>query len=702
MNFSLPKLLSLNSKRVIWLVLVGLFVPSLLMLRPISHGLNQLELRSFNARQATVQESRQHTGISLIELDNTISNPDLMALFGRFPFRRDLYAYVISFLDRAPAKRLLIDMSFTGGGDPCFPEADANFAQAVTESNIPVLSVLGIQGQEDSDKAILTDAERHAVLSALAPEFLKKAVPKQFAMHYFTDIKPSAPALLESSMRFYPASNVQYDANGHARRIALFSTLRGKLLLPNLMPAALLNAPADVETTREGRVRLGEHWIDTHGEHAPIIRWYGNIRPHDPKQTSVQVYPRYPIWQVIQSELYLRCQEDSQIPECHQVQWEGFTPLNPAAFQDRYVLLGVTAGSFTQDNHPTLYDSAYPGVYIQAAILDNLLHNDFVRRPGWRVAVPRFLSPLYGEDSISLVTVLTTLLMMGLATYACLRWTSIHLLLVGILFLSGAYAYLTMWVYQHWNLWLNWIYPTAGILIATLGAILYRYLTAEKRKQQLRFAFGKYVSPAVMQTIEQDPTGVRLGGQRQELTILFSDIRGFTTMSEQYPPEVVQNLLTRYFSTMNGIILQEHQGTINKLIGDAIMAYWGFPLANQDHAFQAVCAAMAMRDAMAHWETRPGEPELQIGVGINTGEAMVGNVGSEDFMDFTVIGDAVNLASRLEGANKEFGTTIVISSTTYDKVSDRVEARFLGTIQVKGKDQPVDVYEPLKLKPLQS
>jgi adenylate cyclase len=215
----------------------------------------------------------------------------------------------------------------------------------------------------------------------------------------------------------------------------------------------------------------------------------------------------------------------------------------------------------------------------------------------------------------------------------------------------------------------------------------------------MRYAFGKYVSSDVLKMIEQQAGQLSLGGERREMTFMFSDIRGFSTFSDQNNPEVVQVFLSQYFSSMNGIIMHQYRGSINKLIGDAIMAYWGFPLNHEDHAFLAVSAALAMQEAMQNWQTQKGQLPIQIGIGINTGEAMIGNIGSEDFMDFTVIGDAVNIASRLEGQNKTYGTTIIISAATCQKVRDRIKVRSLGWCELKGKSEPVEIFEPLGLLP---
>jgi adenylate cyclase len=268
---------------------------------------------------------------------------------------------------------------------------------------------------------------------------------------------------------------------------------------------------------------------------------------------------------------------------------------------------------------------------------------------------------------------------------------------LAVVALAVLYTLVTVWSYQEYNLWLNWVYPVAGMLVTMSVSFMVRYRQEANRREQLRYAFGKYVSPVVVDALIQHPELLQLKGQRREVTILFCDIRGFTTLSETHDAEYVQQLLTRYFTTMNRIVLQEHRGIINKLIGDAIMAYWGFPLETDDHPYQAVSAALAMQEAIRNWPAEAGEPPITIGIGIHTGEVMVGNVGSEEFMDFTVIGDAVNLASRLEGVNKELGTTIVMSAATWERVKDRLPARSAGTVTVKGKTEAIDVYEPLPL-----
>jgi adenylate cyclase len=233
-------------------------------------------------------------------------------------------------------------------------------------------------------------------------------------------------------------------------------------------------------------------------------------------------------------------------------------------------------------------------------------------------------------------------------------------------------------------------------MLATFAiGYIWRYRQSEKRKQQLRLAFAKYKSPAVMAEIEKNPESLQLGGQKRTLTVLFCDIRGFTQYSDQHPPEVVQAFLTRYFSLVNRIICTDFGGSIDKLMGDGIMAYWGFPLDDGSHAERAVSAALAMQQAVAQWRNDPANPPIHIGIGIHTGEVMIGNVGSDEFMDFTVIGSAVNMASRMESLNKELGTTILISEATKTAINGKFTTRSVGEQSLRGLNGTVIMFEPV-------
>jgi adenylate cyclase len=205
-----------------------------------------------------------------------------------------------------------------------------------------------------------------------------------------------------------------------------------------------------------------------------------------------------------------------------------------------------------------------------------------------------------------------------------------------------------------------------------------------------------------MEEVARDPSAIKLGGDKREMTVLFSDIRGFTSISEKLDPEKLVHLLNRYLTRMSDVIFH-HQGTIDKYMGDAIMAFWGAPRSQPDHARLACVTALEMVSELAQLNAElheQGVPELAMGVGINTGPMVVGNMGSERRFDYTVMGDAVNLGSRLEGLNKEYGTSIIISETTLAQAGPGIRARFLDLVAVKGKKEPTAVYELLAVDEL--
>jgi class 3 adenylate cyclase len=243
------------------------------------------------------------------------------------------------------------------------------------------------------------------------------------------------------------------------------------------------------------------------------------------------------------------------------------------------------------------------------------------------------------------------------------------------------------------------ILPLAGGLIvlavAEITFFAFRHWVVDREKRTIRHAFSRYLSPQVVAEVLQNPALLTLGGSRRVMTVFFSDLAGFTTISEALPAEKMVPLLNRYLHRMTQVIL-ELDGTVDKYIGDAIMAFWGAPLVQEDHAVRACLAALRQREAMAEFReaTRAdGLPELHARMGVNTGPMTVGNMGSEDRFDYTVMGDAVNLASRLEGANKSFGTTIMISQSTFEAAGEVIEARELDLLKVKGKTEPMRVYE---------
>ncbi|RMH17467.1 MAG: adenylate/guanylate cyclase domain-containing protein, partial [Acidobacteria bacterium] len=246
--------------------------------------------------------------------------------------------------------------------------------------------------------------------------------------------------------------------------------------------------------------------------------------------------------------------------------------------------------------------------------------------------------------------------------------------------------------------WLRLAEPAAAAVLALAGGTVYGYVTEGRRRRFLQRAFSHYLSPAVIERLVEDPSRLELGGERRELSIFFSDLAGFSTLAEGLDPRRLAALLNDYLSAMTELILAE-EGTLDKYEGDAIVAFWNAPLDQDDHARRACAAALACQERLAamaeHFRTRTGGVPLRARIGVHSGEVVVGNLGSRTRFDYTVLGDAANLASRLEGANKAFGSKILVSEATWRATAGAFHGREVGEVVVVGRRQPVRVFEPL-------
>lgn len=347
----------------------------------------------------------------------------------------------------------------------------------------------------------------------------------------------------------------------------------------------------------------------------------------------------------------------------------------PEKFKDKIVLVGGTATALF-DQKATPFSPVSPGMEIHANAISNILQGNYLRS---------------GSAGM------TFLLVIAFAFIPCfilLKFSPLKSGIATFLILAG-YFLLTYALFVSRFMHAEFIAPASSLSLSFVGVMLYRFMGEEKEKRWIKKTFSHYLSAHVMESILSDPNSLRLGGQRQTLTVLFSDIRGFTTISEALNPEEVVELLNEYLSKMVEIVFK-HDGTLDKFIGDAVMAFWGAPIAQKDHAKKAVLCAVEMIDELKKlqekWKSE-GKKIIDIGIGISTGEMIVGNMGSKEKMEYTVIGDNVNLGSRLESLNKEYKTHIIMSEATYREVQDIIDARPLGSARVKGKEKAVEIYE---------
>ncbi len=352
----------------------------------------------------------------------------------------------------------------------------------------------------------------------------------------------------------------------------------------------------------------------------------------------------------------------------------------PESFlENRIVLIGATAHDL-QDFQNTPF-GLMSGVEIQATIAENVLANNFL-------TIPPYVD--------ALLTLIAGLCALGVGLVARRIWV-IVLALVAMVVVVWAVVFVAFTQ----GMILDLLMPTIAIIASAGAGVLERYSATARERRFIHDTFSRYLAPQVIAELLRDPSRVRLGGERRMLTILFSDIRGFTTLSETMSPQDLAHFLNRYLGAMTDLVL-ENRGVIDKYIGDAIMAFWGAPLDDEAHALHGVQSALAMTQALEEFNReskRLGKPVIAVGVGLNAGAVTVGNMGSEKRFDYTVIGDEVNLASRLEGLTKTYGVSIIISDAVLELIGPAGSAEYgimtreIDRVRVKGKTQPVVIHE---------
>jgi adenylate cyclase len=358
--------------------------------------------------------------------------------------------------------------------------------------------------------------------------------------------------------------------------------------------------------------------------------------------------------------------------------------ISQADIEGKIILVGTSAPGLL-DLRATPVDAAVPGIDIHAQVLEHLLTGNFLERPDYAMALEEFVIIVLG---IMLASVLPRV---SAKASAAIGFTTIALVLIG------------GWAAFRWaNTLLDPSYPALVLGFMATGITLYTYNTAEAQRSQIRSAFGQYLAPALVEQLAQSPEKLVLGGEEREMTILFSDVRGFTAISEFYKddPQGLTSLMNRLLTPLTNTIV-DHEGTIDKYIGDAVMAFWNAPLSVPNHEIKACAAALAMIDCLEvlnrerrEEATSAGQPFLpfRIGIGINTGRCVVGNLGSDLRFNYSVLGDPVNVASRLEGQTKYYDVPIIIGSRTAEKAKEQFALLELDLIAVKGKTEPQTIY----------
>jgi len=392
----------------------------------------------------------------------------------------------------------------------------------------------------------------------------------------------------------------------------------------------------------------------------------------------------------------------------------------PETFKDKIVLVGATAIGI-YDMRVTPFSNVFPGLEIHANIIDNILHQDFIQRPEWA----RFFD-------LAAMVVLGLIVGLVVPHLRALPGTAVT---IGLLV---TYILLCQYLFSHLGAWLNIVYPVGVVLVLTYVCLtVYKYLTEERDKKFLKATFQNYLSPELIEDMHKSKTMPELGGEARSISAYFTDVEGFSTFSEKLTAHQLVELLNEYLSAMTDILISE-KGTLDKYEGDAILAFFGAPMELPDHGLRAVRVAVVMQNKLLElrekWRNEkqsPDEPnrntknlppeewapgdkwpknvhQMKMRIGINTGEIVVGNMGSSMRMNYTMMGDPVNIAARLEAAGKQYGVYTLVSEYTLDlefnhngekkRIMDMVEARMIDNITVVGKSEPVKVYEVCAMK----
>jgi adenylate cyclase len=605
-----------------------------------------IELQTYDLRvAATARPPAPSSSIALVVIDNE-SIRRMEPLVGRWPWPRLIHATVIDYLAAAGAKVIGYDVVFAerdirkfmvGDTEWTGDESDAALVES-TKNAGNVVHVAEASGFEIADQS-------RALKENLDAPALNAPLPSIGCSEPRPRLTPPFPALAAAA-RGIGHTLFTFDTNGAIRRASPVVQVGGRAI-PSFSLATTIAA---------GSTPSLEARIDDYGQCSVMIPWRGpaELDGH-PTFTSYSFYDVfYSQQQVI----------------------EGQQPgVDPARFKDQIVIVGVTAEGLNEAFTTPFPQGEINGPEVHANLVDAFLANRSIDR-----------SPA----AVTVALVVAAVLIVAVAGSFLNAWLTGAVALVA--------AALLVWQSVSFfgrGVWIPVTVPMLALVFAFVGDLAWKYVVEGREKRKVKKLFSRYVSKDVYDQLVANPSLAALGGARRHMTVLFSDIRGFTTMSEKGSPEDVVSQLNQLFTRMVAVVFA-HRGTVDKFVGDMVMALYGAPLDDDEHAEHAVQTALAMIETLnqmnQEW-ARDGKPQLDIGIGINTGEMIAGNVGSEAIMSYTVIGDAVNLGARLESLNKDYGTRIIISEATRERLKGRYDIHPLGDVIVKGKSKPVAIFE---------
>jgi adenylate cyclase len=661
---------------------IGVGVAAMVLLLAWPGWLDRWELQSYDWRMRTIADIRIARGVPLVHPDIVMVEVtdaairDLSEFVGRWPWPRKVHAMLLDYIASGRPKAVAVDFTFLE------PERESTYKFGDSQL-----------ASTDSDQSLADSVRKAGNIIMLADAVDAGMVGGTMAQKPW----PAPPYKLGPAIEERPVITLPYeslaaaaagfghnfialDSDGPARRFAPF-VRQGDKYMPSLGVAAALVGggftPEQVELAGN-TLRVGDRSIPLVPVGVPAV--------DDPSRTREQLtmlinyrapvhiqgtrpYPAYDAAMVLKSQGQIEIGEKPDIP--------------PDVFTNKIVFVGLNNASGLVDVFQSPMGRAMmPGIQLHASIADSILSDRFLRP-----AAPWSTVAGLAAGAIAV----------GLMAAMLPFWVAA----TGTLLLAAAYTAAALGAFDR-GLSIAMAQPLVGMALALFAGTAYRYFVEDAEKRKVSRLFGRYVSRDVYKQLVAHPELAELGGARREMSVLFSDLRGFTTITEKGNPEDLVQQLNEYFSSMVEIVFQ-NGGTVDKFVGDMVMALFGAPVDDVNHAEAAVKAAVEMVQELGRLNQRwaaEGRVQLDIGIGVNSGDMIAGNIGSSSIMSYTVIGDNVNLGARLESLNKDYRSRIIISDATRSRLQSPYELRPLGGVVVKGKTRPVEIFEVIAPSPL--
>lgn len=657
----LPKLIiSLGISAIVILVSQSVFFT----VGPVEQfRLNHIDERFQNRGAINIKDTAD---VIILELTQETHN----GIAETWPWPRTVFAKVIRNLNKAGVKAIGIDLVMSSS-DRFSPENDSDFVNAIRETgNV----ILGGKIEHLSGSVSVTQTNEGISVQQSSVGYEIKKTEENFNNVYYN---------ADSSIGIV---NIVPDNDGVIRRYIPLDISPAGERVPKF-GLAVLNKYLGLSKDYTVKIESSEFLLDNisipkYDNISMLINYYGPDR----------TFPIYNFINVLDDSEYFTTEEMEYEAEINTWDDPDYGLLHSGIFKDKIVLIGSTMPE-DKDMFPVSFskgekkgDNILYGVEIHANAIQNILSRNFINTqpPYQEILTIIFFSLLafYLSSVLKDIKVGKGFLIEAINLF----------LIIGLLFLL---RWISFYLFDNYNYLFRYTSSTLSVILGYFGSTAYYFIAERKQKTMIKGMFTQYVSSTFVEELVADPEKLKLGGEKKELSVFFSDIAGFSTFSETKTPEDLINFLNEYLSEMTKIVF-DNNGTLDKYLGDAVMAFWGAPVPQPKHAYLACKSAILMQKRLKELQVKwkmEGETVIEARMGINTGEMVVGNVGGSQRFDYTVIGDNVNLSSRLEGVNKEYGTYIIISESTYDYVKNDFIHRELDFIIVKGKTKPVKIYE---------